>query len=94
MKVKNDEQLLFINAGSEYGPDGKPKSYSSLSTAEAEKYNINGAEAGKKSQTLIKTSFFIFFLSIMIFFSFTGYKAATTTLENDGKVSTYSMHTP
>lgn len=24
----------------------------------------------------------------------TGYKAATTTLENDGKVSTYSMHTP
>lgn len=24
----------------------------------------------------------------------TGYKAATTTLENDGKVSTYSIHTP
>jgi hypothetical protein len=39
-----------------------------LSTAEAEKHNINGAE--------------------------TGYKAATTTLENDGKVSTYSIHTP
>lgn len=39
-----------------------------LSTAEAEKHNINGNEAG--------------------------YKAATTTLENDGKVSTYSIHTP
>jgi hypothetical protein len=24
----------------------------------------------------------------------TSYKAATTTLENDGKVSTYSIHTP
>jgi len=55
-------------SGSEYGSDGKPKSYSHLSTAEAEKYNINGNEAG--------------------------YKAATTTLENDGKVSTYSIHTP
>lgn len=60
--------ILNLNIGSEYGTDGKPKSYSTLSTAEAEKYNINGAEAG--------------------------YKAATTTLENDGKVSTYSIHTP
>lgn len=50
-----------------YGDDGKPKSYSMLSTAESEKHNING-----------KT---------------TGYKAATTTLEDDGKVSTYSLHT-
>lgn len=24
----------------------------------------------------------------------TGYKAATSTLEDDGKVSTYSLHTP
>lgn len=24
----------------------------------------------------------------------TGYKAATTTLDDDGKVSTYSIHTP
>lgn len=54
--------------GSEYGPDGKPKTYSTLSTAEGEKFNVNGAE--------------------------TGYKAATTTLENDGKVSTYSIRTP
>uniref|UniRef100_A0A2M3Z3R4 Cell wall protein awa1 n=1 Tax=Anopheles braziliensis TaxID=58242 RepID=A0A2M3Z3R4_9DIPT len=50
-----------------YGSDGKPKTYSMLSTAESEKHNING-----------KT---------------TGYKAATTTLEDDGKVSTYSLHT-
>ncbi|XP_058057561.1 mucin-12 isoform X2 [Anopheles bellator] len=50
-----------------YGDDGKPKTYSMLSTAESEKHNING-----------KT---------------TGYKAATTTLEDDGKVSTYSLHT-
>uniref|UniRef100_A0A182P4T2 Uncharacterized protein n=1 Tax=Anopheles epiroticus TaxID=199890 RepID=A0A182P4T2_9DIPT len=50
-----------------YGEDGKPKTYSMLSTAESEKHNING-----------KT---------------TGYKAATTTLEDDGKVSTYSLHT-
>ncbi|XP_035783310.1 cell wall protein AWA1-like isoform X2 [Anopheles albimanus] len=50
-----------------YGSDGKPKTFSMLSTAESEKHNING-----------KT---------------TGYKAATTTLEDDGKVSTYSLHT-
>uniref|UniRef100_A0AAG5DWG5 Uncharacterized protein n=1 Tax=Anopheles atroparvus TaxID=41427 RepID=A0AAG5DWG5_ANOAO len=50
-----------------YGDDGKPKTFSMLSTAESEKHNING-----------KT---------------TGYKAATTTLEDDGKVSTYSLHT-
>ncbi|XP_052865215.1 mucin-21 [Anopheles cruzii] len=50
-----------------YGDDGKPKTYSMLSTAESEKHNVNG-----------KT---------------TGYKAATTTLEDDGKVSTYSLHT-
>lgn len=55
-----------ISAGSEYGPDGKPKTYSSMSTGEAEKYNINGEEAG--------------------------YKAATSTVEKDGKVSTYSIH--
>lgn len=60
--------LSIFFLGSEYGPDGKPKTYSTLSTGEGEKYNINGAE--------------------------TGYKAATTTLENDGKVSTYSIHTP
>uniref|UniRef100_A0A182NTP1 Uncharacterized protein n=1 Tax=Anopheles dirus TaxID=7168 RepID=A0A182NTP1_9DIPT len=47
-----------------YGDDGKPKTYSMLSTAESEKHNVNG-----------KT---------------TGYKAATTTLEDDGKVSTYT----
>lgn len=52
----------------QYGDDGKPKSYSMLSTAESENHNINGHE--------------------------TGYKAATTTLDNDGKVSTYSIHTP
>uniref|UniRef100_A0A182QJ38 Uncharacterized protein n=1 Tax=Anopheles farauti TaxID=69004 RepID=A0A182QJ38_9DIPT len=50
-----------------YGEDGKPKTFSMLSTAESEKHNVNG-----------KT---------------TGYKAATTTLEDDGKVSTYSLHT-
>lgn len=61
-------KLKFFFLGSEYGPDGKPKTYSTLSTAEGEKFNVNGAE--------------------------TGYKAATTTLENDGKVSTYSIRTP
>jgi hypothetical protein len=61
--------LNCLNAfvGSEYGSDGKPKTYSSMSTGESEKYNINGEEAG--------------------------YKAATSTLEKDGKVSTYSIHT-
>uniref|UniRef100_A0A182MNL1 Uncharacterized protein n=1 Tax=Anopheles culicifacies TaxID=139723 RepID=A0A182MNL1_9DIPT len=44
-----------------YGDDGKPKSYSMLSTAESEKHNINGKTIG--------------------------YKAATTTLEDDGKRS-------
>lgn len=67
MIFKTDISFQFLQ-GSEYGPDGKPKSYSTLSTGEAEKYNINGAEAG--------------------------YKAATSTLENDGKVSTYSQFTP
>ena len=60
--------LINSLIGSEYDSEGKIKSHSMLSTAEAEKHNINGAE--------------------------TGYKAATTTLENDGKVSTYSIHTP
>lgn len=55
-------------SGQKYGDDGKIKSYSSLSTAEAEQHNINGKK--------------------------TGYKAATSTLEDDGKVSTYSLHTP
>ena len=55
-------------SGSEYGTDGKPKTYSHLTTAESEKHNVNGHEEG--------------------------YKAATTTLENDGKVSTYSIRTP
>lgn len=55
-------------SGQKYGEDGKIKSYSSLSTAEAEQHNINGKK--------------------------TGYKAATSTLEDDGKVSTYSLHTP
>ncbi|CAO1323092.1 unnamed protein product [Diamesa serratosioi] len=55
-------------SGSEYGPDGQPKTYSHLTTAESEKHKINGHEEG--------------------------YKAATTTLENDGKVSTYSIRTP
>lgn len=59
--------LHLIILGSEYGPDGKPKTYSSMSTGESEKYNINGEEAG--------------------------YKAATSTVEKDGKVSTYSIHT-
>jgi hypothetical protein len=67
-RVKSWNRQSNWASGSEYGPDGKPKTYSHLSTAEAEKHNINGQEAG--------------------------YKAATTTLENDGKVSTYSIHTP
>jgi len=67
-RVRSWNKQSKWSSGSEYGADGKPKSYSTLSTGEGEKYNINGAE--------------------------TGYKAATTTLENDGKVSTYSIHTP
>jgi hypothetical protein len=67
-RVKSWQKQSKWASGSEYGPDGKPKSYSMLSTAESEKHNINGAE--------------------------TGFKAATTTLEDDGKVSTYSIHTP
>ncbi|XP_070509318.1 serine-rich adhesin for platelets-like isoform X2 [Chironomus tepperi] len=67
-RVKSWQKQSKWASGSEYDSDGKIKSHSMLSTAEAEKHNINGAE--------------------------TGYKAATTTLENDGKVSTYSIHTP
>ncbi|CAG9797964.1 unnamed protein product [Chironomus riparius] len=67
-RVKSWQKQSKWASGSEYDSEGKIKSHSMLSTAEAEKHNINGAE--------------------------TGYKAATTTLENDGKVSTYSIHTP
>jgi hypothetical protein len=67
-RVKSWQKQSKWASGSEYDNEGKIKSHSMLSTAEAEKHNINGAE--------------------------TGYKAATTTLENDGKVSTYSIHTP
>jgi hypothetical protein len=67
-RVKSWQKQSKWASGSQYGPDGKPKSYSFLSTGESENHNINGLE--------------------------TGYKAATSTLENDGKVSTYSIHTP
>lgn len=67
-RIKSWSKQSKWASGSEYGPDGKPKSYSMLSTGESENHNINGAE--------------------------TGYQAATTTLDNDGKTSTYSIHTP
>lgn len=66
MKFLSKNLINLLTVGSEWGPDGKPKTYSSLSTGEAEKYNINGEEAG--------------------------YKAATSTVEKDGKVATFSMH--
>lgn len=67
-RVKSWQKQSKWASGSEYDDSGKIKSHSMLSTAESEKHNVNGEEAG--------------------------YKAATTTLENDGKVSTYSIHTP
>lgn len=60
--------MILIFFGIQYDESGKPKTYSSLSTAESEQHNINGKTAG--------------------------YKASTTTLEDDGKISTYSIHTP
>jgi hypothetical protein len=66
-KVKSWENSSKWASGTQYDETGKPKSYSSLSTAESENHNINGKS--------------------------TSYKAATTTLEDDGKVSTYSIHT-
>lgn len=68
LRTKSWESSSKWGSGTEYGSDGKPKSYGYLSTAESEDHNINGQH--------------------------TGYKAATTTLDDDGKVSTYSIHTP
>ncbi|KAJ6646958.1 hypothetical protein Bhyg_02175 [Pseudolycoriella hygida] len=66
-KVKSWENSSKWASGTQYDENGRPKTYSSLSTAESEDHNINGKS--------------------------TSYKAATTTLEDDGKVSTYSIHT-
>lgn len=68
VRTKSWENNAKWASGTEYDENGKPKTYSTLSTGESELHNVNG-----------KTS---------------GYKAATTTLENDGKVSTYSIRTP
>lgn len=64
LKIDSDRFTRLL----QFGPDGKPKNYNLISTAESELHNINGKQAG--------------------------YKAATTTLDDDGKVSTYSIHTP
>lgn len=55
------------SSGSQYDEQGRLRTHSTLSTAEAELHNVNGKS--------------------------TGYKAATSTVEDDGKISTYSLRT-